>query len=96
MCTGLSHDKYLLLTYIPSSSMYSKKLNFILSVSAAKVMIFRGGRGSQLSPDLSLSDVHAGWLTFAPMCKKEEMKINLPLYFMYRLMYLRGTLITVN
>ena len=77
MCTGLSHDKYLLLTYIPSSSMYSKKLNFILSVSAAKVMIFRGDSESTFTrPQFERC---AGWLTFAPMCKKEEMKINLPL-----------------
>ena len=75
--------------------MYSKYvLNSILSVSAAKVMIFRGGSESTFTrPQFERC---AGWLTFAPMCKKEEMKINLPLYFMYGLMYLRGTLITVN
>ena len=74
--------------------MYSKKLNSILSVSAAKVMIFRGGSESTFTrPQFERC---AEWLTFAPMCKIEEMKINLPFYFMYRLMYLGSTLITVN
>ena len=64
---------------LPRSSMYVLKiLNSILSVSAAKVMIFRGGSESTFTrPQFERC---AGWLTFAPMCKYVEMKINLPLY----------------